>query len=121
MTEKSDDIVRALPPRRPDQCAVEEWLSFLGHRWNALVLWQLTEGARRYSELRTRLPGISPKVLSERLLALTERGLVRRQSVNSFPKEVSYALTEAGHEVQAILSQLYELADQCEARPESEL
>lgn len=55
--------------RRPADCPVEEWLAFLGHRWNALVLWHLKAGAKRHGELAELLPKVSPKVLSERLEA----------------------------------------------------
>lgn len=34
-------------PRAPSQCPVEQWLAFLGHRWNALLLWHLSAGPRR--------------------------------------------------------------------------
>lgn len=50
-------------PRHPADCPVEAWLAFLGHRWNALVLWHLQGGAKRHNELAALLSGIAPKVL----------------------------------------------------------
>jgi DNA-binding HxlR family transcriptional regulator len=96
-------------PRRPDHCPVEGWLAFLGHRWNALVLWHLSTGSKRHSELMERLPGITPKVLSERLDGLSRRGLVRRAPVVSFPRGVVYALSDRGREIVAILDQFEKL------------
>ena len=99
-------------PCRPDDCLAEDWLTFLGHRWNALVLWQLSDGPRRYSELQGRLPRVSPKVLTERLGGLVTRGLVQRNETNGFPREVTYALTPQGIGLRGILTQLYDWADQ---------
>ena len=92
-------------PRRPEACPVEDWLSFLGHRWNALVLWQLSGGAKRHGELLTQLPGITAKVLSERLDGLLRRGLVERNQVATFPRGVVYSLTPGGRRVVALLDQ----------------
>lgn len=92
--------------RRPDECVVEFWLALLGHRWNALVLWHLKAGARRNGELMKALPGVSPKVLTERLDVLCETGLVARISQASFPRSVTYLLTPEGQQLVAILDQL---------------
>ena len=92
-------------PRRPEVCPVEDWLSFLGHRWNALVLWQLSVGPKRHGDLMAQLPGITAKVLSERLDGLLGRGLVERGAVAAFPRGVVYSLTAGGRRVVALLDQ----------------
>ena len=93
-------------PRRPSECPVEDWLAFLGHRWNALVLWHLQQGKKRHSELVAVLPGVSPKVLSERLQSLESRGLLARCPMPVFPREVAYSLTHLGATLLPILDQL---------------
>ncbi len=50
---------------RAAACPVEDWLAFLGHRWNALVLWHLRAGPLRHGALQALLPGITAKVLGE--------------------------------------------------------
>ncbi|ODT16282.1 MAG: HxlR family transcriptional regulator [Kaistia sp. SCN 65-12] len=92
--------------RRPVECPVEAWLTFLGHRWNALVLWHLQGGAKRHGELAALLPDIAPKVLAERLSGLEERRLIRRSPVATFPRRVTYALSPAGKELVSILDRL---------------
>ena len=92
--------------RRPVECPVEAWLGFLGHRWNALILWHLQGGSKRHSELAALLPGVAPKVLSERLDGLEERGLISRSPIATFPRGVTYALTPTGKELVRILDQL---------------
>lgn len=90
---------------RPQACPVEDWLDFLGHRWNALILWHLRM-PRRHGELAALLPGITPKVLAERLSALARRGLVRRSVGTGFPRTVDYAVTPRGASLLAVLDQL---------------
>lgn len=97
---------REMPmPRRPEVCPVEDWLSFLGHRWNALVLWQLSVGPKRHGDLMAHLSGITAKVLSERLDGLLRRGLIERDATATFPRGVVYSLTSGGRKVVAILDQ----------------
>ncbi|WP_313015342.1 helix-turn-helix domain-containing protein [Brevundimonas sp.] len=93
-------------PKRPDDCPVEDWLAFLGHRWNALILWHLNTGEKRHGDLMALLPGVSPKVLSERLEGLERRELVARHPLRSFPRGVIYSLTPRGSSLVAVLNQL---------------
>ena len=98
---------RDLPsPRHHAECPVEDWLAFLGHRWNALVLWHLQGGPRRHGELTAVLPGVSSKVLAERLKGLEGRGLLERRTAAVFPREVAYGLTPAGKALVPVLDQL---------------
>lgn len=93
-------------PRRPVDCPVEDWLTFLGHRWNALTLWHLSTGPKRFSALTELLPGITPKVLTERLDGLVERELVTRSVIATFPRGSVYRLTGRGQGIIAILDQI---------------
>lgn len=95
---------------RPDECLAEDWLGFLGHRWNALLLWHLSDGPKRFSELQSLLPHISPKVLTERTVGLTKRGLVQRSETTVYPRQVSYGLTARGEALRNILSEIYDWA-----------
>jgi DNA-binding HxlR family transcriptional regulator len=105
--EANKDAMLDTPQRRrPAECPVEDWLAFLGHRWNALVLWHLKDGAKRHRELADRLPGVSPKVLSERLHSLEKRGLVLRSTIATFPRGVTYALSTRGEQLVRILDQI---------------
>lgn len=89
---------------KPSDCPVEEWLAFLGHRWNALLLWHLSTSPKRHGELITLLSGISQKVLAERLTALAQRGLIEKSPSATFPRTVSYALSGQGAAIVNILN-----------------
>lgn len=110
---------RAYPngkPRRPDDCPAEDWLAFLGHRWNALTLWHLSAEPLRFGDLQARLPGITPKVLTERLAGLVARGLVTRCVTAAHPPRVHYALSDRGRQVGALVQGVYDWAAMDAAR-----
>lgn len=92
--------------KHASECPVEEWLAFLGHRWNALILWHLQTGPKRHGELVGGLAGITPKVLTERLDGLEQRGLVSRDLLASFPRGVLYTLSARGQSLISVLDRL---------------
>lgn len=60
----------------------------------------------RYGKLAGLLPGITPKVMVERLAALERRKLVTRSEIATFPRAVSYRLSSRGRELVGILDQI---------------
>ena len=93
-------------PRHALDCPVEDWLAFLGHRWNASILWHLQGGSKRHAELAALLTGVTPKVLTERLEGLEARGLIVRLPIATFSRGVAYALSRRGEDLIAILDRL---------------
>jgi DNA-binding HxlR family transcriptional regulator len=77
-------------------CSVAACAEIIGSKWTALLVHDLSEGARRFSELERACPGISPRTLSERLRVLEEEGIVLRQSYPESPPRVEYELTSKG-------------------------
>lgn len=107
MTRAKTTLTKDHPqPRRPAQCPVENWLTYLGHRWTALILWHLQTSPKRHRDLEVLLPGITSKVLSERLQSLVKRGLISRSSGNQFPRSVSYAIRDRGRSLISILDRI---------------
>ncbi|HEX5117670.1 MAG TPA: helix-turn-helix domain-containing protein [Pseudonocardiaceae bacterium] len=86
------------PVVAPDpQCPVEITLAALRGRWTPLVLGEFfRHGELSFSELAAALPGLSDKVLSQRLNHLTDAGIVERRRTPSWPPRVRYSLTERG-------------------------
>lgn len=87
----------------PDVCPVTQTLAIVGSKWMPIMIYQLHNGLKRYSELQRAMPGISPKTLAERLHALEDRGLVIRTVYPDKPPRVEYILTERGQELGDIL------------------
>ncbi|MFF3584475.1 winged helix-turn-helix transcriptional regulator [Streptomyces mirabilis] len=77
-------------------CRARLAFDLLSNTWNAVVLWALREGPRRPVELRERIGGISPKVLTETLRRLQFNGLVDRHAHPGAPPRVEYRLTALG-------------------------
>lgn len=92
-------MLKQLTPTRRQYhggCAVAFALDQLGHRWTIPVIKELLFGGMRFSALKSRLPGIGPNVLIQRLTELEDMGLVRkRELVEPAPANI-YELTEQG-------------------------
>ncbi len=77
-------------------CPVAEAAKLFGDKWTLIVLRDLADGPRRFTELAHSGEGISPSVLTARLRELEERRLITRTSYNEIPPRVEYALTQKG-------------------------
>jgi DNA-binding HxlR family transcriptional regulator len=80
-------------------CPSREILKHVCSRWGVLILVALQGGTHRFSELRRKMGGVSEKMLSQSLRALTEDGFVSRVAYPVVPPFVEYSLTELGEEV----------------------
>jgi DNA-binding HxlR family transcriptional regulator len=77
-------------------CSVAACAEIIGSKWTALLVHDLSEGPRRFTELEHSCIGISPRTLSERLRWLEDEGLVERRSYPESPPRVEYELTPKG-------------------------
>ncbi|MBD0673391.1 transcriptional regulator [Streptomyces sp. CBMA156] len=99
-------------PCRTVDLALNRVFTLLGKRWTGMLLGVLTNGGPAYfSELRRAVPGISERMLSDRLTELAEAGLVVREVDAGPPLRVSYRLTEAGIALKPALTELAVWAD----------
>jgi DNA-binding HxlR family transcriptional regulator len=80
----------------PD-CPVARTLDLIGERWTILLLRDLLlQGPRRFQDFQASLPGVAPNILSTRLKAMEDSGLVRRQLYSERPPRLEYLLTDKG-------------------------
>ena len=86
-------------PAPPNNCPLTECMAVLGGAWTPNVIWHLSAGPRRFSELRIDIPPISAKVLSTRLRELEAHGVVARAVKPTSPPSVEYSLTDLGKEL----------------------
>ena len=87
-------------------CPVETSLIFLGHKWKALIIRDLLNGSRRFTELKKSVKGITQKVLSYCLKELEEEGLVVRKDYKTTPPKVEYSLTDVGYSLLPVLNSM---------------
>jgi DNA-binding HxlR family transcriptional regulator len=84
----------------PSTCdAVQHAADLVGQRWAAAILSAGLHGARRFTEYRAMVAGISDKVLAQRLKDLESQGLIERTVIPSTPVQIRYAVTEDGREL----------------------
>jgi DNA-binding HxlR family transcriptional regulator len=77
-------------------CPLALGLDVIGERWTLLILRELVGGPRRYSDLRSELPGIATNLLADRLRALEEADLIYRIDMPPPIARTVYQLSEAG-------------------------
>lgn len=89
-----------------DACGTAFGLEILGERWALLIVRELMFGPRRFSDLRAALPGISAKVLTERLAGLEASGVLRRETAPDPAPAQLYGLTRWGYAAEPIIQDL---------------
>lgn len=88
-------------------CPTEFALEVLGGKWKSIILCCLEERPCRYHELRLLVPGLSDKMLTERLAELTEYGLVAKRKGDQRAAAAEYSLTAKGRTLSRLLRELY--------------
>lgn len=93
----------------PESAPLEKLLRQISGQWTMYILWILdTNGTLRFGELKRKVNGISPKVLTQRLRMLEDMNIIHRHYEPTIPPQVSYGLTERGQELS---NPLYDLCD----------
>ena len=77
--------MRTMNPIHDATCSVAACAEILGAKWTAVLVHDLSEGPRRFTELEHSCKGISPRTLSERLRALEQEQIVVRRSYAESP------------------------------------
>ncbi|CAH2714235.1 HTH-type transcriptional regulator YodB [Neobacillus rhizosphaerae] len=83
-------------------------IEFIGKRWMGAVIYSLLDGPKRYHEIVSSIPGISDRLLTERLRDLEREGLIVKNILNTCPKKVVYELTPVGKELKEVIRVLME-------------
>ena len=81
-------------------------IELIGKRWTGAIVVALSEGPMRYADIGKAVPGLSDRLLSQRLRELEDEGLVERVVESGTPVRVTYSLTEAGQQLDPVLTEL---------------
>jgi DNA-binding HxlR family transcriptional regulator len=81
-------------------------IELIGKRWTGAIVFALVDGPLRFGELGKSVPGLSDRLLSQRLRELEEAGVVARLVEPGTPVRVVYSLTEKGADLGPALSEL---------------
>ncbi len=91
---------------------VQTTLKVLGGKWKLLILWNLKDRVRRFSELKRLMPSISEKMLIQQLRELEKNGLVHRHVYPQVPPKVEYSFTDYGRSLEPVLQVLCHWGEQ---------
>ena len=97
-------------------CPLSECMSLISGAWTPHIIWYLSQGPRRFSELRSDMPKISSKVLSSRLKELEEYGILSRRVMPTSPPSVEYELTDLGSELMPAIKAIVDVSHRLRLR-----
>lgn len=89
-----------------DACGTAFGMELLGERWSLLIVRELMFGPRRFTDIRANLPGISAKVLTERLAGLEANGVIIRSMAPEPAPAQLYGLTEWGYAAEPLIQEI---------------
>jgi DNA-binding HxlR family transcriptional regulator len=95
--------MRTMRPVHDEECAVACTADIIGSKWTAIIVHDLSEGPRRFSELERSCPGISPRTLSERLRVLEQDDIIEKHAA---ARRAEYELTEKGTALLPIIEEM---------------
>ncbi len=87
-------------------------VELIGRRWVGAILRVMLHGVTRFGEIRDLIPGLSDKMLAERLQELQREGIIERHVHDSTPVRIDYTLTEKGRELQGAVEALSDWAEE---------
>ncbi|GAA4592557.1 DNA-binding HxlR family transcriptional regulator [Actinoplanes octamycinicus] len=100
-----------VPDVLEEGCVTRQALERLAVKWRVLLIYALADGAQRPARLRRRIPGITPKMLTETLRGMEADGLVTRRVYKvEPPQHVEYELTELGRTLREPLAAICDWA-----------
>ncbi|WP_419904604.1 winged helix-turn-helix transcriptional regulator [Kiloniella sp.] len=100
----------------PYGCPLSECMAILGGAWTTNLIWYLSGGPRRFSELKHDLVGISAKMLATRLKELENKAVVHRRVLPTSPPSVEYSLTDLGEELVPAINAIVEVGHKIKVR-----
>jgi len=96
-------VVMARERSYVDGCATAHALDLVGERWALLVVRELLLGPKRFTDLRTGIPDVSPDVLGRRLRELEHAGVVLRRKLAPPAGSQVYELTDWGYDLEPVV------------------
>ena len=104
-----------------ESCPVTYFMEKIGGYWKPIIIYNLSSGSKRYSELKRAIPVITEKMLIQHLKQLEADNIVIRESKPVVPPFVTYSLSPSGHKLKPVIDAMAgwafeELKDNFEAK-----
>ena len=94
---------KAAPPESKVCVRFHHAVELIGRRWTGAIISLLMSGPQGFNEMLTAVPGLSDRLLAERLRELESEDLVLRKVLPGPPVRVSYELTKSGKELKPVI------------------
>jgi DNA-binding HxlR family transcriptional regulator len=98
-------------------CSIARSLELVGERWTLLVIREVFNGRRKFSEMQRSL-GVARNVLTDRLQGLVDEGILERRPYSEKPERYEYFLTEKGLDLWPLMISLMQWGDKWEPLPD---
>ena len=92
-------------------------VELIGRRWTGAILSAMLSGASRFTDIVNAVPGLSDRLLSERLKELECEGIVQRVVHPETPVRIEYLLTAKGHDLGAVVEEVRTWANRWPSPP----
>ena len=86
-------------------------IEIIGRRWSGAIIRAMLAGAKRFGDIRSSIPDLSDRLLSDRLKELEAEGILRRTVRPSTPVRIEYHLTEKGEALGSVVNAVGDWAD----------
>lgn len=90
-----------------ETCPIKLVHKLISGKWKILILWYLSGGSLRFSDLKRKLPNVTQKMLTNQLRSLEDDGIIYRNVYPVFPPKVEYGLTDLGNNITPMLNEMY--------------
>ena len=93
-----------------EPCSVARTVAVIGDRWTLMILRDCFLGVRRFEDFQTRL-GISRTIVADRLKALVDEGVLRKEAYQDRPVRFEYRLTQKGMDLYPVIMAVVHFGD----------
>lgn len=90
---------------------IEYTLTLLGKKWTGLIIYTLQKGAIKFSEIEKFIPGLSARLLQERLKELEKERIITKTVYSNERVVITYGLTKKGEELAKTFHPLFEWSE----------
>ncbi|MDR7074619.1 winged helix-turn-helix transcriptional regulator [Fictibacillus barbaricus] len=87
-------------------------IEIIGKKWTGLIIRVLMGGPKRFKDIKSQIPEMSDRMLTERMKELESVGIVKRSVYPETPVRIEYALTEKGNSLKTIINEIQTWSEQ---------
>lgn len=87
--------------------SIRDAMEALEGKWKMLILFSLSMGPKRFTQISKEVDGISDKILSKELKSLEANKLIKRDIYDTFPPTVEYTITTHGRSLEKVMQELH--------------